>query len=291
MHSKVEHAERTFHGNVPCRKIDGDALRLVVVDKMPFDAPSPISAAQDTQARVYARDTLGLTGSKLERYPFDALAELTAPVIAIDGPSASGKGTVAARVAAALGWHYLDSGALYRLTAVAARRAGVAWDDEAGVAAIAAGLDVVFGENSVFLAGEDVGDAIRQEDISVGASKVAALPAVRAALLFRQRLFRQAPGLVADGRDMASVVFPDAQTKVFLTASVEIRAERRYKQLIEKGIAASIQPLLLDLRERDARDSQRSVAPLKQNEDAELLDTTNLTIEQAVAQVLSWRSK
>ena len=213
------------------------------------------------------------------------------PVIAIDGPSASGKGTVAARVAAALGWHYLDSGALYRLTAVAARRAGVAWDDEAGVAAIAAGLDVVFGENSVFLAGEDVGDAIRQEDISVGASKVAALPAVRAALLFRQRLFRQAPGLVADGRDMASVVFPDAQTKVFLTASVEIRAERRYKQLIEKGIAASIQPLLLDLRERDARDSQRSVAPLKQNEDAELLDTTNLTIEQAVAQVLSWRSK
>ena len=122
-------------------------------------------------------------------------------------------------------------------------------------------------------------------------SRARRTPAVRAALLFRQRLFRQAPGLVADGRDMASVVFPDAQTKVFLTASVEIRAERRYKQLIEKGIAASIQPLLLDLRERDARDSQRSVAPLKQNEDAELLDTTNLTIEQAVAQVLSWRSK
>ena len=224
---------------------------------------------------------------------FELFATVTqpVPVIAIDGPSASGKGTVAARVAAALGWHYLDSGALYRLTAVAARRAGVAWDDEAGVAAIAAGLDVVFGENSISLAGEDVGDAIRQEEISVGASKVAALPAVRAALLFRQRLFRQAPGLVADGRDMASVVFPDARTKVFLTASVEIRAERRYKQLIEKGIAASIQPLLLDLRERDARDSQRSVAPLKQNEDAELLDTTNLTIDQAVAQVLSWQSK
>ena len=224
---------------------------------------------------------------------FELFATVTqpVPVIAIDGPSASGKGTVAARVAAALGWHYLDSGALYRLTAVAARRAGVAWDDEAGVAAIAAGLDVVFGENSISLAGEDVGDTIRQEEISVGASKVAALPAVRAALLFRQRLFRQAPGLVADGRDMASVVFPDARTKVFLTASVEIRAERRYKQLIEKGIAASIQPLLLDLRERDARDSQRSVAPLKQNEDAELLDTTNLTIDQAVAQVLSWHSK
>ncbi len=224
---------------------------------------------------------------------FELFATVTrpVPVIAIDGPSASGKGTVAARVAAALGWHYLDSGALYRLTAVAARRAGVAWDDEGGVAAIAAGLDVVFGENSISLAGEDVGDAIRQEDISVGASKVAALPAVRAALLFRQRLFRQAPGLVADGRDMASVVFPDARTKVFLTASVEIRAERRYKQLIEKGIAASIQPLLLDLRERDARDSQRSVAPLKQNEDAKLLDTTDLTIDQAVAQVLSWHSK
>ena len=224
---------------------------------------------------------------------FESFSAVTqpVPVISIDGPSASGKGTVAARVAAALGWHYLDSGALYRLTALAARRGGVAWDDEAGIAAIAAGLDVVFRENSITLAGEEVGEAIRHEDISVGASKVAALPTVRTALLFRQRLFRQAPGLVADGRDMASVVFPDSQTKVFLTASVEVRAERRYKQLIEKGIAASIQPLLLDLRERDERDSQRSVAPLKQIEGAELLDTTNLTIEQAVAQVLSWSSK
>ena len=210
------------------------------------------------------------------------------PVIAIDGPSASGKGTVAARVAAALGWHYLDSGALYRLTALAAQRAGVSWSDEAGVAAIAAGLDVVFGEDSILLAGEEVGDAIRQEEISSGASQVAALPAVRAALLFRQRAFRQAPGLVADGRDMASVVFPDAQSKVFLTASVEIRAERRYKQLIEKGIAANILPLLLDLRARDERDSQRSVAPLQQSEGAILLDTTDLTIEQAVNQVLVW---
>ena len=210
------------------------------------------------------------------------------PVIAIDGPSASGKGTVAARVAAALGWHYLDSGALYRLTALAAQRAGVSWSDEAGVAAIAAGLDVVFGEDSILLAGEEVGDAIRQEEISSGASQVAALPAVRAALLFRQRAFRQAPGLVADGRDMASVVFPDAQSKVFLTASVEIRAERRYKQLIEKGIAANILPLLLDLRARDERDSQRSVAPLQQSEGAKLLDTTDLTIEQAVNQVLVW---
>ncbi len=221
---------------------------------------------------------------------FKYFAEVTqpVPVIAIDGPSASGKGTVAARVAAALGWHYLDSGALYRLTALAAQRAGVAWSDEAGVAAIAAALDVVFGENSIRLSGEEVGEAIRHEAISSGASQVAALPAVRAALLFRQRLFRHAPGLVADGRDMASVVFPDAQTKVFLTASVEVRAERRYKQLIEKGIAANIQPLLQDLRERDRRDSQRSVAPLQQNEHARLLDTTQLSIEQAVARVLSW---
>ena len=221
---------------------------------------------------------------------FDHFARVSKPipVIAIDGPSASGKGTVAARVAAKLGWHYLDSGSLYRLTALAAQSAGVAWSDEVGVAAIAAGLDVVFGENSIKLSGEEVGEAIRHEEISSGASQVAALPAVRAALLFRQRIFRQSPGLVADGRDMASVVFPDAQTKVFLTATAEVRAERRYKQLIEKGIAASILPLLLDLRARDERDSQRSVAPLQQDNEAELLDTTNLTIEHAVAQVLSW---
>ncbi|MEO8409445.1 MAG: (d)CMP kinase, partial [Propionivibrio sp.] len=221
---------------------------------------------------------------------FECFAAVTqpVPVIAIDGPSASGKGTVAARVASALGWHYLDSGALYRLTALAARRAGVDWADDQGVAAVAAGLDVVFGEQSILLAGEEVSAAIRHEDISAGASRVAALPAVRAALLFRQRLFRRAPGLVADGRDMASVVFPDAATKVFLTASVEARAERRYKQLIEKGITASIQPLLLDLRERDERDSQRGVAPLQQIESARLLETTQLTIAQAVKQVLAW---
>ena len=180
---------------------------------------------------------------------------------------------------------------MYRLTALAAKRAGVLWTDETGVAAIAARLDVVFGENSIRLSGEEVDDAIRHEDISSGASQVAALPAVRAALLFRQRVFRQAPGLVADGRDMGSVVFPDAQTKIFLTASVEVRAERRYKQLIEKGIAANILPLLLDLRERDERDSQRSVAPLQQNEDARLLDTTSLNIEKTVAQVLDWSRK
>ncbi|MFA7292420.1 MAG: bifunctional 3-phosphoshikimate 1-carboxyvinyltransferase/cytidylate kinase [Rhodocyclaceae bacterium] len=225
---------------------------------------------------------------------FARLATVTTavPVIAIDGPSASGKGTVAARVAAALGWHYLDSGALYRLTALAAQRAGVAWDDETGVAAVAAKLDVVFagegGSDSIRLAGKEVGDAIRTEEMSSGASKVAALPAVREALLFRQRLFRRAPGLVGDGRDMGSVVFQDAGTKVFLTASVEIRADRRYKQLIAKGIEATISPILQDLRERDERDSQRSVAPLKQSADAELLDTSALTIEEAVVRVLGW---
>lgn len=221
---------------------------------------------------------------------FERLATVTVPVpvIAIDGPSASGKGTVAARVAAALGWHYLDSGALYRLTALASRRAGVAWDDEAGVAAIAAKLDVVFEGESIRLSGEEVGEAIRTEEMSSGASKVAALPAVREALLFRQRLFRRKPGLVGDGRDMGSVVFPDSGTKVFLTASVEIRAERRYKQLIAKGIAATMQPILQDLRERDERDSTRSVAPLQQSADAELLETSALTIEQAVAKVLDW---
>ena len=213
------------------------------------------------------------------------------PVVAIDGTSASGKGTVASRVAAALGWHYLDSGALYRLTALAARRAAVGWDDEAAVAGIAANLDVDFAGGVTRLSGEDVGDAIRSEEISGGASRVAALPAVRAALLFRQRAFRRPPGLVADGRDMGAVVFPDSMTKVFLTASVEIRAERRHKQLIEKGIAASIAALLLDLRERDERDSQRCVAPMQQSADAELLDTTNLTIATAVAQVLDWVNK
>ena len=213
------------------------------------------------------------------------------PVIAIDGPSASGKGTVAARVAAKLGYHYLDSGALYRLTALAAQRAGVAWDDEAGVAKIAAELDVVFGSDSILLAGEEVGEAIRSEEMSSGSSQVAALPAVRAALLFRQRAFQRAPGLLGDGRDMASVIFPGAGLKVFLTASAEVRAERRYKQLIGKGIAANIENILLDLRQRDQRDSERSVAPLQQNEDAKLLDTSALTIDQAVDQVLAWQAE
>ena len=218
---------------------------------------------------------------------FDALAEITAPVIAIDGPSASGKGTVAERVAAALGYHYLDSGSLYRLTALAARRAGLALDDEAGVAELAAGLPASFSGGRILLANDDVTDAIRTEEISVGASKVAALPAVRAALLARQRAYRRFPGLVADGRDMGSVVFPAAGAKVFLTASAQARAERRYKQLIAKGMPANMHALLQDLQERDARDAQRSVAPLRHCDDADLVDTTEMNIEAAVAAVMT----
>ena len=218
---------------------------------------------------------------------FDAFAEITAPVIAIDGPSASGKGTVAERVAAAMGYHYLDSGSLYRLSALAALRAGLALDDEAGVAALATGLPATFEGGRILLAGDDVTDAIRSEEISVGASKIAALPAVRSALLARQRAYRRFPGLVADGRDMGSVVFPAAVAKTFLTASAEIRAERRYKQLIAKGMPANMHALLQDLRERDARDAQRSVAPLKQCDDAVLVDTTPLGIDEAVAAVMA----
>ncbi len=221
---------------------------------------------------------------------FDAFAQIAAPVIAIDGPSASGKGTVAQRVAQALGFHFLDSGALYRLTALAALKAGVALDDEAAVAKVAAELPAEFVGDKILLSGEEVTEAIRAEDVGVGASKVAALPAVRTALLDRQRAYRRFPGLVADGRDMGSVVFPDAPVKVFLTASAEARGERRYKQLIDKGMPDNMRPLLQDivkdLRERDARDAARSVAPLKQCDDADLVDTTALTIEEAVAAVM-----
>ena len=208
------------------------------------------------------------------------------PVIAIDGPSASGKGTVAQRVAEKLEFHYLDSGALYRLVALAAMRSGIDLADEAALAEVARHLDVVFAGARIQLGGEDVADAIRAEACSNGASRIAAYPQVRTALLQRQRIFRQFPGLVADGRDMGSVVFPDAILKIFLTASAETRAQRRHKQLMEKGIDANISTLLQDIRERDARDSNRSVAPLRQGADASLLDTTSLNITQAVAEVL-----
>lgn len=213
---------------------------------------------------------------------------MNAPVIAIDGPSASGKGTVAYLVARALGFHYLDSGALYRLVALAAGRQGVAMDDEPALAAVARHLDVRFEGAEVYLAGQRVGDDIRTEACGRDASRVAALGAVRDALLERQRAFRQAPGLVAEGRDMGTVVFPEARLKVFLTASAEVRAERRHKQLIEKGIAATLPDLLKDLRERDARDANRSVAPLKPSPDARLLDTNALGANQAADCVLAW---
>ena len=209
------------------------------------------------------------------------------PVIAIDGPSASGKGTVAQLVAAKLGYHYLDSGALYRMLAVAAQRDGIPLTDEAGLAALAERMEIRFEREQIWLDGALVGDELRGEQCAAAASKVAALPKVRAALLNKQHAFRRAPGLVADGRDMASVVFPDAALKIFLTASAEARAERRYKQLMEKGISANIAALLLDIRVRDERDTQRSVSPLQQAPGASLLDTTALNIEQAVQEVLA----
>jgi 3-phosphoshikimate 1-carboxyvinyltransferase len=225
---------------------------------------------------------------------FAAFANVTqtVPVIAIDGPSASGKGTVAQRVAAKLGYHYLDSGALYRLLAVAAQRDGTPLNDEHGLAELAARMDVRFEGGQIWLDGVLLGDELRTEECASNASKVAALPKVRAALLNKQHAFRYAPGLVADGRDMASVVFPDAALKIFLTASAEARAERRYKQLKEKGMSGNISALLLDIQARDERDSQRSVAPLQQAIDAILLDTTALNIEQAVENVLiAYQSK
>ena len=209
-------------------------------------------------------------------------------VIAIDGPSASGKGTVAARVAEALGMDYLDSGALYRLTALAAQTQGVAWDDEAALESIAAQLPVAFVAGSILLNGEDVSATIRQEAIGMGASQVAKWPAVRAALLERQRAFAGERGLVADGRDMGSVVFPNAKLKVFLTASAEERARRRALQLNIDLNSAAYQAIVDDIKQRDWNDSQRAVAPLQQLPDAHLLDTTELSIENAVKKVLDW---
>lgn len=212
------------------------------------------------------------------------------PVIAIDGPTASGKGTVAQRVAARLGFHYLDSGALYRLAALSALRTGMTADDETALAKIAAEMPCRFEGERILLAGEDVSDAIRTEEAGNMASRIAILPALRQALVSLQLGFRQTPGLVADGRDMATVIFPDADLKVFLTASVATRAERRYKQLMEKGFSANINTLLRDLEERDRRDAERAAAPLKPAEGARVLDTSNIGIEEAVQRVLEWYS-
>ncbi|MET0543171.1 MAG: bifunctional 3-phosphoshikimate 1-carboxyvinyltransferase/cytidylate kinase [Variovorax sp.] len=221
---------------------------------------------------------------------FAVVEPVAVPVICIDGPTASGKGTLAVEVAHALGYHYLDSGSLYRVTGLAMRRAGLQPEpaDEVRIAAIAHALPLQFVKGKVMLAGEDVSDAIRTEAAGMDASRVSALPAVRAALLALQKRFRQLPGLVADGRDMGTVIFPDAALKVFLTASAAHRAERRYKQLISKGISTTLDGLRADLEARDARDSSRSVAPLKPAQDARRLDNSSLSIEQSVDQVLDW---
>ncbi len=208
------------------------------------------------------------------------------PVIAIDGPSASGKGTVAQLVAQQLGYHYLDSGALYRIVALAALKQGISWQDEAALVKLAQGLAIRFENSEIYLDGINISADVRTEEMSRGASEVAAHSAVRCVLLDLQHSFRQPPGLVADGRDMATVVFPDAETKIYLTASAEIRAERRYKQLMSKGIHANLNGILQDLQKRDARDQQRLVAPLQKSADAKLLETSQLTIEQAVQAVL-----
>ena len=208
------------------------------------------------------------------------------PVIAIDGPSASGKGTVAEQVAHALGFHYLDSGAIYRVATLASRKAGIACDDETGLAALAENLDLDFIGGRILLDGQDITQAIRSEEAGNDAAKISALPRLRQALLARQLAFRRQPGLVADGRDMGSVVFPDAVLKIFLTASVAARAERRYKQLKQKGMYANLAAIQEDLHRRDARDSGRTAAPLIICNDAVVLDTSELTVEQAVAFVL-----
>ena len=207
-------------------------------------------------------------------------------VVAIDGPAASGKGTVAAGVARALGFHYLDSGSLYRLVALAAMRNGVAQDDGPALAKLAENLDTRFSDGITYLRGEDVTKQIRSEEVSAGASRVAVQPSLRRALYARQRAFVQLPGLVADGRDMGTVVFPDAKLKVFLTASAEVRARRRHKQLIANGISDTMENHLHDILARDKRDAERTTAPLRAADDAVSLDTTDLAIDTVVNRVL-----
>ncbi len=211
---------------------------------------------------------------------------MSAPVIAIDGPSASGKGAVASRVAEALGFHYLESGALYRVLALIALRAGQT--GEPGLVLAATTMPLRFQGGNVYLSEQDVTEDIRSEACGNKASEVARIPAVRQALMTRQRRFRQPPGLVADGRDMATIVFPDAALKIFLTATPEVRAERRYKQLIDKGIPANLRSLSRDLAERDERDRKRSIAPLVPASDSQVLDSSVLSIDQVVERVLGW---
>ena len=223
---------------------------------------------------------------------FERFAEVTwdasAPVIAIDGPSASGKGAVAQCVARQLGFHYLDSGSLYRLVALTALRDRIDLKDADALGEIAHRLAAHFAEGKILLHGQDVTDAIRAEVVSTAASEVASFTSVRQGLMRRQQAFRRPPGLVAEGRDMASIVFPDALLKVFLTASTEERARRRHKQLIEKGFDANLSTLLQDIRQRDTRDSERSVAPLQRSADAQIIDTTGLSIQEVVARIIQW---
>ena len=253
---------------------------------------NPLVATPGTEVPVRILDPQ-CVGKTFPDY-FEALfsvaqaAQADIPVITIDGPTASGKGTLAAQVAARLGWHQLDSGLLYRATALAAQRQGVAADDEPGLARVAAGLRLHFDGERVLLDEQDVAAELRQEAVGAMASRISARPAVRGALLALQLAFRQLPGLVADGRDMGTVIFPDAPLKLFLTASPAKRAGRRYKQLISKGIPASIEDLRLDLETRDARDRSRVIAPLKPAQDALLLDNSGLTIDESVDQVLGW---
>ena len=218
------------------------------------------------------------------------------PVITIDGPSGAGKGTVARVVANQLGWHLLDSGAIYRVLAVATQHHNLMVDDEESILPVAAHLDVQFeisadGEGKVILEGEDVTHIIRTEEVGELASKVAAFPRIREALLRRQRAFKLTPGLVADGRDMGTVVFIDAPVKVFLTASAEERAQRRFNQLKEKGIDVKIRRLLDDIRQRDERDQNRKVAPLVPAEGALIIDSTNLSIQEVVNKILSFTNE
>jgi len=217
------------------------------------------------------------------------------PVIAIDGPGGSGKGTAAVHLAKRLGWNFLDSGALYRLVALAAMERGIPASDGESLSELARGLDVSFvlrdGEAITLLAGAPVRDRLRTEAVGAFASRVAAIPAVRSALVDRQRAFRQAPGLVADGRDMGTVIFPSAELKIFLTASAEERAARRYKQLKEKGENVTLSRLFRDIEKRDERDRTRLIAPLKPAEDAFIIDSTNLSIDEVLLEILNLLNK
>ncbi len=298
---RVKETDRLAAMAIELRKLGAEVEELD--DELRITPPEQLRAATiDTyddhrMAMCFSLVTLGGPGVRIndpacvnKTFPdyfavFSSIAR-PVPVIAIDGPSAAGKGTVAGRVASALGYHFLDSGALYRLVALSALRSGHSPEDVEALGRLARELPARFDQGRIFLNGEDVTEAIREETCSVMASRVAVIPVVRDALLERQRAYRRAPGLVADGRDMGSVVFPDAAVKIFLTASAEARAQRRYKQLMEKGSAASIAGLTQEMRERDERDAARPVAPLARVSDAVLLDTSEMTADDAVRCVI-----